>query len=578
MSDDDQDDKPRHPGDMLFEHARRQKEQRATQRPDPPPGVPVVDGTAAVDEVTARYVARAVDNETADLASTGEGSRNQRLNKAAFSLGQLVGAGLLDETTMRDRLTHAARTAGLEPGETARSIQSGLTAGRETPRHVNLTATTSPDQIQEVDPHTLTPGGDDTPPPDDDEQAAFWNGDPWRAHIYATARARRCSPWAVLGVVLARVITLTPPTIVLPPIVGGQASLNLFTGLVGPSGSGKGAAERVAADAIYTTHITTLTTGSGEGVGHAYRKRNRNGEQETVNTAVLFSVPEIDTLSALGNRKGATLMPELRRAWSGEALGFAYADPAKRLLVEPHSYRMCLVAGIQPARADALLDDADGGTPQRFGWMPATDPDAPDVAPDCPPPLTWQPPSFNRGDLRGPRTHGRMEIPVCDTARTTIDAAHLARARGEGDALDGHLLLQQLKTAAALAILDGRLEVTDADWDAADVMIRVSSATRSAVARMLRERVQARNAATALAEADRAEIVAERTTEAAHRRVCRHIIRKLPADGEPRPRHELRNSLASRDRGVFDAALDALIQAGQIGQEGDGYGTRYKRL
>ena len=45
-----------------------------------------------------------------------------------------------------------------------------------------------------------------------------------------------------------------------------------------------------------------------------------------------FSVPEVDTLTALGNRQGATLMPILRSAWSGEQLSFAYADPTQKSL------------------------------------------------------------------------------------------------------------------------------------------------------------------------------------------------------------------------------------------------------
>ena len=59
---------------------------------------------------------------------------------------------------------------------------------------------------------------------------------------------------------------------------------------------------------------------------------------------------EIDTLSALGNRNGTTLLSQLRKAWSGEALTFGYVDRNKAIEVAGHSYRLTLVAGVQPGR------------------------------------------------------------------------------------------------------------------------------------------------------------------------------------------------------------------------------------
>jgi hypothetical protein len=43
------------------------------------------------------YVKAAVDNEIATLAATRHGSRNDQLNRSSFALGQLIGAGVLDE-------------------------------------------------------------------------------------------------------------------------------------------------------------------------------------------------------------------------------------------------------------------------------------------------------------------------------------------------------------------------------------------------------------------------------------------------------------------------------------------------
>jgi hypothetical protein len=63
------------------------------------------------------------------------GNRNDTLNKAAFALGQLVGAGLLDRRSVERELTDAALSVGLGRVEIARTIASGLNAGGRRPRH-----------------------------------------------------------------------------------------------------------------------------------------------------------------------------------------------------------------------------------------------------------------------------------------------------------------------------------------------------------------------------------------------------------------------------------------------------------
>ncbi|MBM0233369.1 hypothetical protein JNW91_16805 [Micromonospora sp. STR1_7] len=406
-------------------------------------------------------------------------------------------------------------------------------------------------------------------PPDTE----LWSARSSLARVHQFARSRRAAPWATLGVVLARVVAATPPFVVLPALVGGHGSLNLYVAIVGPSGAGKGAAERTAADAVEVGALTSASVGSGEGIAHLYAKRTRQGVERHTD-AVLLSVPEIDTLSALGGRQGATLLPELRRAWSGEALGFSYADPDKRLPIPGHSYRLALVVGVQPARAGGLLDDADGGTPQRLLWLPATDPQAPDVAPDEPAGLLWQRPLWPLAEFGT----SRVVLPVCQNARTAIDAARLARLRGQPSDLDGHALLAQLKTAAALALLDGHAEVTEEDWQLAGVVAVVSTRTRDQVAAGLERVERERNRRRGEAEGDRAAVAAERVAEDAVKRCCSNILRKLDGD-EWKAGSPLRRSIAARIRQHFDEAIQRLLDTGQIEAEDiDGGGVRYRRL
>jgi hypothetical protein len=81
----------------------------------------------------ARYAEVALEAESDRVARAPVGTRNDTLNRAAFALGRLVGAGLLDERSVTRELSASARYAGLGRVETIRTIRSGLTAGRGRP-------------------------------------------------------------------------------------------------------------------------------------------------------------------------------------------------------------------------------------------------------------------------------------------------------------------------------------------------------------------------------------------------------------------------------------------------------------
>jgi len=85
-----------------------------------------------------KYIAAALTNEFELVSRAGSGTRNHSLNKAAFSLGTLVGAGAVGEAEVRRLLETAASNCGLTredgPHAVARTIQSGLAAGMAQPR------------------------------------------------------------------------------------------------------------------------------------------------------------------------------------------------------------------------------------------------------------------------------------------------------------------------------------------------------------------------------------------------------------------------------------------------------------
>lgn len=404
------------------------------------------------------------------------------------------------------------------------------------------------------------PPSTSTPPPqpavDPDELEAFWTARPELERIRAYALAKRAAPWACLGVVLVRIVACLPPNIVLPDLIGSYGSLNLFVGIVAPSGGGKGAALATGADAVeigLMAQVDTHTPGSGHGIAHAYAHREK-GELVRDADRVLFTVEEVDHLASLGAQNGSTLLAELRRVYMAEKLGHLFVDPTKRVPIDAHSYRAGLIVGIQPTRAGVLLDDADGGTPQRFVWLPTTYPH-PDERPPVPAPWKWTAPTLSSG---------RNIIKVCDTAAHEIDASALARSRGEGDPLDGHRLLCREKVAAALGLLNGRLEINDDDWRLSGVVMAVSDATRSSVVGALCAAASQRNIAKAKAEGDRAVVVTESTEKAGLARTGQSITRALSRRDGWVAGGELRRGLTSDARKFYDAAIDHLLAGGQI--------------
>jgi hypothetical protein len=81
-----------------------------------------------------KYANRAIQEEIDAVLAAPEGTRNHALNRAAFSLGQLVGGGVLDEAMVANTLKGAAEQAGLNDFESWKTIKSGVKAGMAKPR------------------------------------------------------------------------------------------------------------------------------------------------------------------------------------------------------------------------------------------------------------------------------------------------------------------------------------------------------------------------------------------------------------------------------------------------------------
>jgi hypothetical protein len=104
---------------------------------------PPVTRTASASVTVTRdgtgYGIAALRGEVNILLGTGRGHRNDQLNRSAFTLGTLVGAGDLNEDEVTAALLTAAATIGLiaDDGiaQAERTIASGLSAGTAQPRN-----------------------------------------------------------------------------------------------------------------------------------------------------------------------------------------------------------------------------------------------------------------------------------------------------------------------------------------------------------------------------------------------------------------------------------------------------------
>jgi hypothetical protein len=102
------------------------------ERQQPPPR-PRPHALTVPTDRTKAWAQQWAERRLDKVAATSEGGRNDELYRAAFAIGQLDGAGLLNAEDWRDALIGAGRSAGLGEHECVSTVHSGLTAGRAKP-------------------------------------------------------------------------------------------------------------------------------------------------------------------------------------------------------------------------------------------------------------------------------------------------------------------------------------------------------------------------------------------------------------------------------------------------------------
>lgn len=148
---------PEHLLDKLRRPSKQQPKLKIVKKTDPAAtDFPNDDGP----RITA-YVTQALANEVDNVHSSVEGNRNDTLNRSAFALGQLIGAGVLDQERACSALLSAASAIGLPHAEAEATIDSGIQAGIQEPRDLGGLRTAATTGIDHGHAQAV---GDDTRP------------------------------------------------------------------------------------------------------------------------------------------------------------------------------------------------------------------------------------------------------------------------------------------------------------------------------------------------------------------------------------------------------------------------------
>lgn len=405
----------------------------------------------------------------------------------------------------------------------------------------------------------------------EEQGGSLFDATPVFRHIRQAAHSRGLKAPLVLQNVMARVLLEVPPGWVLPPVVGTEASLNLFFASVGVSSAGKSASLKLAGELLGLTGAEQsrqiLPIGTGEGMADAfldYGSKDAEGMPMLVpNPARLFTADEVETLNQLVDRNGTTLSSLLKSAGTGGSLGQTNAKAGGRNRHVPEGcYRMTMVVNVQPSMAGPLLEGEKSGLPQRFLWMSAEDPEAPRVVadmPEFPGPLDWEMP----GDGRPAYVITYPDEVVAQVRQVHLDEQHRADEEGK---MEGHLNLTRLKVAEIFALLHGETDITEQWWELAGRFVKESMRTIGLCQEAVLAEAVKENTRKAKASAH-AQIVTNETIQEDGFLLekCRgSIMRILQEEGEMPSWSRVRERLSKKQRLVAERARNALEMAGVI--------------
>lgn len=396
---------------------------------------------------------------------------------------------------------------------------------------------------------------------------AVWNHYGWTRSIRAQARARRVCPDAVLGAMLATYAAKVPPSVRVETGVKMALGTNLVVSLVGPSGSDKSSAFRLAQQIAPGSAVPVISNpNSGESFAASFTHADPNFEGSAAKAPrvlkddprALFYVAEGGMIAGVGSRNGSTWLPHLRALAMDEALSTTNATSEINRQVPDGSYSAGLVVGFQTTTAMTILEDTATGTAQRFLWFTALSSEDYGAVPLGAPMVPMSTPLVTRLAERIDAFNNLEHVLTCVHSITTRlvaeqDHDRMTRDLADTDDHDAHRHVLVAKLAALGCLSDGRVMVDESDWSWAEALYASSAATRDELLGLAAERAddEVHAAAARAGTSDRVR----RGYDASVVRVAGVLVAKVQRDG-PQKRGYLNRVIAGRDRHYLTDAIE----------------------
>lgn len=432
---------------------------------------------------------------------------------------------------------------------------------------------------------------------DDDE---FWNARRSLKEILDFSVGNLVSPYAVLDIVLARVVAATPPYVVLPQYVGaGYGSLNFGVTVLGSPGSGKDAAFEAASVLVPDVRGAAVCgAATGQAISALFgRREERDGLHHTIcnNLRAILRYSEVSNFRSLSNNKESNLKPVLLSVFSGQQIGDYTKNKELAVVVPAHGYRCMPVFSAQPSMMGVFEGGINEGFQQRFLYASAysariADLDIPSAIPECSKPTLfpfasdtlpadWSAEQTNRfyecggfngmGRLSESDRLQRVVMEFPDTVRREVYAERIRINQRRGlDPRDAHGTYLRMKIAAAFCLLDypsrRSLTVDEMDWKLAGWLQRYS---RDCYDGGLKEYIKQKRKRRA-DDREEEELVREEVDNRAQRGIERRIVAILAETDvlSGVSKGEIYRKLSKRQRSYLDDALDNLVMSGRIGK------------
>lgn len=494
-------------------------------------------------------------------------------NEAVFHLLPLLfrfcDAGALDEDTVVDALWEAAQRVEADEPYLRREFEASVRSARQYAEESGPTLPeTTPTKLAQADFEGV-------------EEADLWGKTERLKHIAQAADSMGRNRLALLAVTLTRILAEVDPHVCLPGVedgaIGNRAAINLGVALVGSSGQGKSAFSRNSALLLgRDQRMIEGNPSTGQGLIQSYLKWDGDPPENRLidDPRRIFIVDEIDKLGALGSDTGSTLLGEIRTMLTGGSTGSSNATKERQRMLHAGTYNFQLVVGVQPARAGALLDGRDAGTPQRFIWVPVTDPKTalhPDDRPPWPGSLDWNDAFLLGFELGEPIV--RYPEWLVKELKDYDYKVSLEEPHGGELSKFGHQNLLRLKVATGIAFLHESPVIEDLHVEIADMILASSKRTQIECERAVAEATFLKKKA-----AQRSD---ERVRDEVGKEKMARLVKNargalLRQKGDWVTWHNLRP--AYRDREEYEEAVwEALIAMEDVEYEEVEHGARVRR-